>query len=195
MNDNDKQIAFMNLFEPVRANLSRFCRALSGNNEDAKDIMSETILQAYENFEKLKHIEAFKSYLFSIASRINKRKTWRSRLFVRLNDDHKVGYKVSSNAENNLDVETLYLMMKKLPDKQQEAIALYEISGFSIEEIKEIQGSSLSGVKSRLKRGREKLAGLLDDNLKNTLTKSNEISETKQKVYTINKQPEGKING
>jgi DNA-directed RNA polymerase specialized sigma24 family protein len=34
---------------------------------------------------------------------------------------------------------------------------LFEISGFPLEEIRQLQGGTLSGVKSRLKRGREQL--------------------------------------
>ncbi|PIZ05301.1 MAG: RNA polymerase subunit sigma-24, partial [Flavobacteriales bacterium CG_4_10_14_0_8_um_filter_32_5] len=40
-------------------------------------------------------------------------------------------------------------------------IVLFEITGFSIKEIMEIQNSSESAVKQRLKRGREKLVELL----------------------------------
>ncbi len=51
--------------------------------------------------------------------------------------------------------------MASLPEKQREALALFEISGLSIEEVREIQGGSLSAVKMRLVRGREQLALLL----------------------------------
>jgi RNA polymerase sigma-70 factor (ECF subfamily) len=49
----------------------------------------------------------------------------------------------------------------KLPDKQKEAIILFEISGFKIAEIAEMQGATESAVKSQLKRGREKLTNIL----------------------------------
>ena len=48
-----------------------------------------------------------------------------------------------------------------------------------LEEIREIQGGTLSGVKSRLKRGREKLSELLNDkNLKMQL-----VSNTNHSAY------------
>jgi DNA-directed RNA polymerase specialized sigma24 family protein len=40
---------------------------------------------------------------------------------------------------------------------------LFELSGFSIEEIREIQGGSISGVKTRLVRGREALRSMLTE--------------------------------
>ena len=65
----------------------------------------------------------------------------------------------------NYDIQVLYAALDKLPVKQKEAVVLFEISGFSLEEIKNIQGGTLSGAKSRVKRGREKLAILLNDNI------------------------------
>jgi len=49
-----------------------------------------------------------------------------------------------------------------LPVKMAEALILYHISDLSMGEIQKIQGGSLSGVKLRLKRGREKLLSLLN---------------------------------
>ncbi len=40
---------------------------------------------------------------------------------------------------------------------QREAIVLHDIEGFSVDEVAEMQGVTISAVKSRLARGREKL--------------------------------------
>jgi len=47
--------------------------------------------------------------------------------------------------------------LEGLKPVQREAVVLHEIEGFSVEEIAEMQGVTLSAVKSRLTRGREKL--------------------------------------
>ena len=165
MTIEEKQIEFMNLLEPVNANLSRFVRALAGNNEDAKDIVCETIMKAYETFENLRSKQAFTSYLFSIASRIHKRRNWRKRFFGDWDNELAAGLKsTEASAETKLDIENLYAALRKLPAKVHEALVFFEISGFSLEEIRQIQGGSLSGVKTRLKRGREKLANIMGVN-------------------------------
>ena len=46
-------------------------------------------------------------------------------------------------------------MLGTLPDVQREAIVLFEMQGFSIDEIASLQRASVSAVKSRLARGRE----------------------------------------
>ena len=137
---------------------------MTRNKEEARDLVGETILRAYENFDKIEDKNLFKSYVFSIASRLYRRGQWRKRIFGEY--DESAAENLISNdfsAETNIDVQILYDAMQKLPEKQREAISLFEISGFSIEEIKEIQGGSISGVKSRLKRGRSKLKQLLSD--------------------------------
>jgi RNA polymerase sigma-70 factor (ECF subfamily) len=51
--------------------------------------------------------------------------------------------------------------MLKLPAKYREAIVLAEIVGMKLEEVAEIQEASLTAVKSRVSRGKRKLAKLL----------------------------------
>ncbi len=67
-----------------------------------------------------------------------------------------------ATAEHKLEIKELYEAMQELPEKQRETIVLFEISGLSLNEIMEIQGDSLSAVKSRLVRGREKLSQILE---------------------------------
>lgn len=162
MNEKEKQSSFLKLLEPVHDNLSRFARGMTKNKEEARDLVSETILKAYENFEKLEKPESFRSYLFQIASRINSRSRWRLRIFDYFSDLKLIaGASNEPSADLIYDVQLLYIALNKLPEKQREALVLFEISGFTIAEISDIQGGTVSGVKSRLKRGREKLARLL----------------------------------
>jgi RNA polymerase sigma-70 factor (ECF subfamily) len=68
----------------------------------------------------------------------------------------------ASNIEARSELNEFYAALSTLPEKQREAVTLFEISGLSLNEIMEIQGGSLSGVKSRVTRGREELARLLE---------------------------------
>ena len=65
------------------------------------------------------------------------------------------------SAEVAMDVQLLYEALDNLPVKQRDAVILFEITGFSLEEIRAMQGGTLSGVKARVARGRRKLAKLL----------------------------------
>ena len=41
--ENRSHTEFLELYEPIHRQLSRFCRAISGNTEDAKDLLNDTI--------------------------------------------------------------------------------------------------------------------------------------------------------
>lgn len=152
----------MQLYDPLHDRLSRFVQSMVWNSDDAKDVLSETILAAYESFEKVRNPEAFLYYLFGIASRLTKKRERRKK-FWGVFESSAVDSSISShNSESRIAVNELYAALNKLPVKQREAITLFEISGFSIKEIAELQGSTLSGVKSRLVRARDQLATLLE---------------------------------
>ncbi len=160
----DKQQVFMQLYEPCNQRLSGYCRALcKGNVEDAKDLMSETILKAYEAFDRLRNKEVFLYFLFGIACNIQRNRNRRKK-FVGEYSDFFVNTLHDKGAapDAGADLHILYDALNRLPTKQCEALVLYEISGFSLKEIQEIQGEqSLSAIKSRVARAREKIATML----------------------------------
>jgi RNA polymerase sigma-70 factor, ECF subfamily len=160
------QQRFTALLEPNHARLARFARAMTDNTEDARDLVGDTIEQAYKNFDKLKSDEAFLSWIFTIARRIQNRRRWRMKLFDRFDADEYddlAGAHSATTAEAHVDTQILYDALQKLPHKQREAFVLFEVSGFSLQEIQELQGDSLSAVKMRLVRARETLRHLLGE--------------------------------
>lgn len=160
MNPTDER--FLQLYMPHQHALWRFVRSLVHDRHEAEDVVSETVLMALEGFNRIKDEKAFLSFLFTIASRIVGRRKWRGRLFTEYNH-LEAEQRVSAHPQPDIqaDVSLLYEAIGKLPERMREAIVLFEISGYSIEEIRDIQGGSLSGVKSRLVRARKQLGVLL----------------------------------
>jgi RNA polymerase sigma-70 factor, ECF subfamily len=161
-----KQREFLALLRPSLAPLTRFAHAMcrdkiGTNSERAKDLVSETILKAFESFGRVREPVAFQSYLFTIAVRLNRQERARAKRWLPIANEH---FEIPSNSyapDANADVENLYAALAKLPKKQREAIVMSEIAGLKLEEVARIQESSLSAVKSRVSRGRMKLAKLL----------------------------------
>ena len=152
----------MKLYKPVHDRFERFCKARAFYDMPYQDLINETLLIAFKKFHTLKEEGSFLSFLIAISKRIlanarNKRKP------RTLATDHQLfNYADQDNQIERLsDSELLYGALAKLPEKQQEAIILYELTGFSIKEIMEIQQSSESAVKQRLRRGRQRLAVLV----------------------------------
>ena len=159
MKNETKQEEFIRYYEVIHEPFVRYCKAKSYGVMDYKDLIGETVLRAFEAFDKIKNKEKFPAYIFNIASNIIKNEL-RKKYKTNVSDD--IELKINDYSENKaiqkFEIEVLYKALYKLPEKQKEAIILFEISGYSIKEISVIQNSSESAVKQRLKRGREKLA-------------------------------------
>ncbi len=158
-----KQKAFTEAYKPLHDRLVRFVQTMVWNKEDVKDIVAETLLKCYEKFETIRHPDALLSFMFTVSSRLVYKRTGQKKNMVEMPD-----YLIESiqdngaSAEQKLEVKELYEAMQELPEKQRETLVLFEISGLSLNEIQEIQGDSLSAVKSRLVRAREKLSQILE---------------------------------
>jgi len=158
----EQQLAFIELLEPVYQRLWRFALATTRDVVDAQDLLSESVLEAYERFDSLRDRKAFASFLFTIATRIQRHKERRAKWFGPYNET--AASELASEAQSpevSAEIRVLFDALDHLPTKEREAVVLFELSGFSLEEIREIQSGTLSGVKSRLRRGRMRLATLL----------------------------------
>jgi len=152
----------MRLLMPAYKRLEDFAFAMARDSDEACDLVAETVLRAFESLDRLNDEKAFLSYLFTIASREFRRRRRRAQWFGAFNEAAAERI-ICSNTPPDIsaDVKLLYEALARLPHKEREAIVLFEISGFSIKEIQEIQGGSLSSIKVRLLRGRKRLAKLL----------------------------------
>lgn len=162
---------FLSLYTPIHENFEKFCRARAYGRMDPEDLMNDTLLIAYQKISQLKSKESFLSYLFSIAIRLlaNNKKKKKEELFFANDTFHSIPDK-NMQTDIDIDVYFLYQALTLLPTYQREAIILFEISGFNLKEVSQIQHASLSAVKQRLKRGREKLKRILTHSFENKLT-------------------------
>ena len=159
--ENYTKPEFIELYEPIHNQFCRFCRAISGNAEDSEDLIQDTILNVLVSFDKIRDKLVFKSYMFSVASNLHKMKQRKLKFNVKFNDEEtKPVTHYVQDQEYLTDFEIIYEKILLLPQRMGETIILFHISDLPLEEIQKIQGGSLSGVKLRLKRGREKLLSL-----------------------------------
>lgn len=165
MTPAEKQREFMERLDPVYRRLERFALSMTKDREAARDLVHDTILAAYLNYEKIQNKNAFIGYLFTIASNEFKR-SYRRRKIFGFYDEETAQEIPTPDAQPDVatDVTLMREAMLKLPDTMREAIALFEFSGLSLQDIQKIQGTSLSNVKARVARGRRRLAKLLGIN-------------------------------
>ncbi len=158
-----KKSDFITLYEPLKPKLEKFAIYLAGNREDAKDIVAETVMIAYERIETLKSDKALHSFLLTIARRVNIEKYRRAQK-LKLVDIVKFDeiFSEAQTAEEMLMVKELYSALSEIDSDKAEALILAEIQGFSHKEIAEIQQCTVANIKVKIYRAKKQLAKLLD---------------------------------
>ena len=162
--EENKQEQFMLLYRPVHERFERFCKARAYGELDFRDLMHETLLIAFEKFDRIKTKDAFLYFLFGTAVRVlSNHKRKKSPDFTEdFNEKYSHIQSDAKSAELELEIKALYRQLGKLDDMTRECIILFEISGFSIKEIMHIKGLGESAVKQRLSRGRKQLTELMN---------------------------------
>lgn len=152
----------MRMYGDMHRNFVGYCRARSYGIMEYRDLVSESVLRAFEGWDRLKDKAAFAGFMYGTASNIlkNELRKRKNRSSAHAQDICPEVL-VENHAMGRFDVEILYRALHQLPDAQRDAIILFEISGYSLKEVAEIQDAGMSSVKQRLKRGRERLAELL----------------------------------
>jgi len=138
--------------------------ALMQNRNEAQDLMSETVVIAFEKFDSIRNMSSFKYFLFAIAMRLFKKKWSRKKEFVPI--DNRLTETLSEPVVSNElpDVKDLYKAIEQLNADQKDIIVLFELSGFSLQEISDLKHMNLSTVKTNLSRARQELVKRLNPN-------------------------------
>lgn len=152
----------MRAYEPIHDNFVRFCKARAHGVMSFEDLINESVLKAYQNWMKIAKKEALLYYLFSTARNIILN-TIRKKTEQTLDEGDLHHLSTENTVEKDLEIAHLYAQLNKLSDTKKEALILFEINGFSIKEIAEIQSANEGAVKVMLSRARKELKELLLD--------------------------------
>lgn len=161
----------MTLYEPVHQRLSNYCRSMAACRADAEDLLHDTVLAAFEQFESLENADRFAAYLFTIASNLFKKQLRRKKFSGKYNEKEALLLEdLGLNPELRAELAMVMQKMELLPQMQREALILFHLSDLPLEEIRILQGGSLSAVKQRIKRGRERLMLLCTEPQRKVIT-------------------------
>ncbi|MGH1335543.1 MAG: RNA polymerase sigma factor [Aureispira sp.] len=164
MTAKEKQQYFLTLYEPNHTKLLRYCESILKDSVEAQDVVSDTVLLAYEQLDKLKKEASFVYFLFGIARNLIRRLQRRKKFWGFFLEEQANQLPAPTAKPLNEDVQLLYQALDHLPAAQKEALILFELSGYSLKETAQIQGCSLSAVKARVTRGRQRLSKILSPN-------------------------------
>ena len=127
------------------------------NQSDAEDILQDTLIQYLRTSPTLESPAHEKAWLLRVAGNLSK------------NLLRAQGYRQADQLEETLvaqereDLSYVWDAVKALPVPYREAIHLFYYEGYSTAQIAQILDQTESTVRSRLKRGREKLKPLLEE--------------------------------
>ena len=136
-----------------------FAMSLTRDATLADDIVQDTIVKAWTNFDSYKPGTKLRAWLFTIlrnALYSHHRKY--SREIEDVDGEHAARLAVQPNHDTKLMLNDVIRAFDTLSVEQREAIWLIAASGFSYEEAAEMCGVSLGTIKSRMNRGRGALA-------------------------------------
>jgi len=146
------------LLEPFHEQAQATARRLSRSVEDGDDLYQETLLRAFDRLPGLRDEARFRSWFYAILLNRHRSRSkeafWRR--FLPWNEAFPKGEEPAA-FDDSRETGRAIQALAKLPDVQREAIVLFEIDGFSLEEVAHLTGASIPAVKSRLVRGRERL--------------------------------------
>lgn len=135
--------------------VTRLCIIHTGNVYDAEDCYQNVFFKLYKELKK-GELPNPKAWLLRVT--VNE---CRSLLRYRLRRSHVSLDDVSDVPSPEEDKE-LWRLVMSMPSKYRDVIYLHYYEELTLEEVAEITKTKLNTVKSRLKRGKEKLKGMLD---------------------------------
>lgn len=147
------------LVRELHRHVLAFFRRRVSNATDAEDLVQDTMLRMVRSLKDLRSKDRLQPWLFRIAHGVLA-DYWHSRSRTpeaEMDTELLAATDVSSaNATKEL-AECLRLFVGRLPGRYREAMELSEIEELPHREIAQRLGLSISGVKSRVQRGREQL--------------------------------------
>ncbi len=155
-------------YRELEARLRPFVARRVSAPSEVDDVMQDVFLRMQRSLAKLRDEERFGPWVYQIArSAIAEQRRTRARHPFAVTAAVE-GSAESVEAGDDGAVERVvasYMapFVAMLPTPYREALTLTELEGVTQKEAAEMMGVALSGMKSRVQRGREKLRGLLEN--------------------------------
>jgi RNA polymerase sigma factor (sigma-70 family) len=160
MGDQEAHFRLYKLYSKAMYNVGY---RITGNQEDAEDVLQEAFVNAFKNLESYRGDATFGSWLKRIVvnKAINLIKKRRENIVAQENEFDIPVEESHTDYMPELSVERVKRCMEMLPDGYRAVLSLYLLEGYDHEEIAGIMGITESTSKSQLNRAKSKLKELL----------------------------------
>jgi RNA polymerase sigma-70 factor (ECF subfamily) len=156
-----RYLAFLETITSLRHSLHRYCSRTTGSVMDGEDVVQDALFQAYRKLDTFDDSRPLAPWLFRIAHKqcidfLRRHRVREGAELVAAKPDRVMPVDPAGHALGRA-VKQLVLA---LPPKERACVLLKDVFEYSLEEIAELVGSTVGGVKAALKRGRTKLAAI-----------------------------------
>jgi len=162
MVDHGTRERLLRLLQPIHDRARVTARRLCRHAAHGDDLFQEAVLRALVKLPTLQDDLHFRGWFYAVLLSVHRNRARRSfwRRFLPLRDadvEHAGALDGATWEQMRFRDERLSRALVRLPAVQREAVVLYEVEGFSVEEVAQFQQVSPSAVKSRLARARRRL--------------------------------------
>ncbi len=148
---------FHDIYERYSADVYRFAVYLCGDPSRAEDIASETFMRAWTAPGGIQQA-TIKAYLFTIARNLYLQDLRKSKRLTELSDElYDRSSDVQTRAEHKAELGLVLDALQLLPEKDRAALLMRTQDEMSYEEIAGALAITLSSVKVKIHRARQKL--------------------------------------
>ena len=165
---NGDEAAFNNLVKNYQKAIYWHARRMVGNHFDADEISQQVIIVIYNKLNTFKFNSSFKTWVYKITQTrtLNYIRKQKVRKFLNIDDNDAISINSNDdiivNYEDKERLENLQIVLNKLPIKQREVFIFRHFDNLSYEEISQITGKSIGGLKANYFHASKKIFGLID---------------------------------
>ncbi len=153
----DKE-AFTELIYEIRHDLYKIARCRLSCEDDIEDAVQETMIIAFKNIRKLNKSDSYKKWIIKILiNKCNQIFNKNKKRNISFEDSQLENVYSQNENYEELDNIDFYLILKNLNYDERIAITLFYLEDYSIKEISKLLKTNENTIKTRLKRGKEKI--------------------------------------
>ena len=143
---------FLDVFEPLRPELYRYCRHLTRSPWDAEDLVQDALMRGFVTLGTVfRDLPNPRAWLFRVASNL-----WIDRV-RRARPDPATDLPAGGPPDRRDSREAAGALLVRLSPQERAAVVLKDVFDFSLEEVAEMLATTAGAVKAALHRGRDKL--------------------------------------
>jgi RNA polymerase sigma-70 factor (ECF subfamily) len=156
------------LWEELAPHLRSFVARRAPRGVDIDDVVQEVFLRIQEQLPRLRDAGRIQAWIFQIARNVVadafRSRSRREALVERTANEVSLAPKEVDERTGEAELASCLMpMVRRLPEPYRQAIELTELRGVSQVEAARLAGISVSGMKSRVQRGREHIRRALED--------------------------------